>query len=439
MFAGYERHRPEKTVLYQTIRKNLIGYRLQAMTQWPGFVKKEFSDYLNCGLLSQGFIRIYCSTCKAEKLLAFSCKRRGFCPSCTARRMNITADHLVAKVIPQVPTRQWVLSFPVELRFAMAYRPEIQKQMLKIFMATISHWYKSKAKPQGQRKSLSVGAVTVIQRFGGALNLNIHFHTIFLDGAYDDNGFIKTPAPRKEDIHELTRKIHAKAKKYLEQREDEAVGEVGLRQLFFSKSTQLIGEPVQWQTDTNSYKGFSLNAEVAVRKNNRQKLEKLCRYILRGPISTERLHKLPNGDLLYRLKKTWPNGATHIRLTPYEFLDRLHGLVPPPRKNLIRYHGILAPNSKARKKVIPKQQPAKSKNMTWAAMLKKIFNIDATHCAVCGNPVKVLAVINDLKVARKILEHIGEEVVDPAPELPVTRGPLKAAFPEIESQLPSDW
>jgi uncharacterized protein (DUF983 family) len=59
-------------------------------------------------ILAHGFLRLCCGDCGNDKLLAFSCKRRGFCPSCGARRMSQTAAHLVHHVIPHVPVREWV-------------------------------------------------------------------------------------------------------------------------------------------------------------------------------------------------------------------------------------------------------------------------------------------------------------------------------------------
>jgi len=77
---------------------------------------------LKCGRLEYGFLRVRCSACHAEKLVAFSCKRRGFCPSCGARRMVDTASLLVDEVLPPVPIRQWVLSvlFPLGFLFAVS-------------------------------------------------------------------------------------------------------------------------------------------------------------------------------------------------------------------------------------------------------------------------------------------------------------------------------
>ena len=83
----------------------------------PAYVQREFYDYLQCDLLAHGFLRLGCDTCKHEMLLPFSGKRRGFCPSCAGRRMAQTAAHLVEQGIPWGPTRQWVVSVPVPLRY----------------------------------------------------------------------------------------------------------------------------------------------------------------------------------------------------------------------------------------------------------------------------------------------------------------------------------
>ena len=76
----------------------------------PTFVQREFEDYLKCGRLEHGFLRVRCDACHAEKLVAFSCKRRGFCPSCGARRMVDSAALLVDEVLPHQPIRQPPLS-----------------------------------------------------------------------------------------------------------------------------------------------------------------------------------------------------------------------------------------------------------------------------------------------------------------------------------------
>ena len=86
---------------------------------------KEFYAYLQCGILAHGLVRLGCDACPHQMLLAFSCKKRGFCPSCAGRRMAQMAAHLVEEVIPWVPTRQWVVSVPIPLRYWMAPSREL--------------------------------------------------------------------------------------------------------------------------------------------------------------------------------------------------------------------------------------------------------------------------------------------------------------------------
>jgi hypothetical protein len=87
----------------------------------PRFVEQEFRDFLRCGGLAGGFARFRCAACGLDRLVAFSCKGRGFCPRCGGRRMAERAAHLVDHVWPDVPVRQWVLSLPHRLRYLLAW------------------------------------------------------------------------------------------------------------------------------------------------------------------------------------------------------------------------------------------------------------------------------------------------------------------------------
>ena len=77
-------------------------------------MQREFEDYLQCGRLEHGFLRVRCESCHTEHLVVFICKRRGFCPSCGARRMAESAALLVDEVFPEQPVRQWVLMATVQ-------------------------------------------------------------------------------------------------------------------------------------------------------------------------------------------------------------------------------------------------------------------------------------------------------------------------------------
>jgi len=140
-FYRYQCHQPEKTLLYQ-----LVSSYYPAFTEYlaregkvlPNYVQREFEAYLKCGRLEHGFLRVRCENCHEERLVAFSCKRRGFCPSCGARRMAESAALLEDEVFPHQPVRQWVLSFPFQLRFLFASRPVITGQVLGIVFRVIS-------------------------------------------------------------------------------------------------------------------------------------------------------------------------------------------------------------------------------------------------------------------------------------------------------------
>ena len=87
-----------------------------------------------------------------------------------------------------------------------------------------------------------------------------------------------------------------------------------------------------------SASGVSLHANVAVPARDRLRLERLCRYVARPPVATERISRLEDGRLLYRLKHRWRDGTTHVVFEPQELVEKLAALVPPPRFHLVRYH-----------------------------------------------------------------------------------------------------
>ena len=118
---------PEQTTLYRLVQQHAATFFAQADettgADLPQFVKDGFDAFLECGMLAYGFLRLRCGDGGHDKLLAFSCKGRGFCPSCRARRRTQTAAHLADHVIPHVPVRQWVLSLPIPLRLLLAAQP----------------------------------------------------------------------------------------------------------------------------------------------------------------------------------------------------------------------------------------------------------------------------------------------------------------------------
>src|SRR5262245_50855027 len=218
--ATYEPRDPSHTVLYHVIADHLETFlaSLDAdpdATGLPAYVEREFYAYLQCGILAHGFLRLGCDTCPKELLLPFSCKRRGFCPSCAARRMAQTAAHLVECVIPWVPTRQWVVSVPIPLLCWMAASPALPSKVHTLILRPIAQYYVNQA-VQGcvERPQVHPGSVTFIQRFGSALQLNVHYHLLFLEGVFldrTDQGrpprFLQGEPPTDTDIAAVVQQI----------------------------------------------------------------------------------------------------------------------------------------------------------------------------------------------------------------------------------------
>jgi hypothetical protein len=188
--------------------------------------------------------------------------------------------------------------------------------------------------------------------------------------------------------------------------------------------------------------GFSLHAGVAAKAHQQDKLERLCRYIARPAVSEKRLSLTSTGKVRYELKTPYRNGTTHVIFEPMDFIARLAALVPKPRVNLTRFHGVFAPNSKHRVHVTPakrgkgrketaQNQPWDEKtpaqrhaSMTWMQRLKRVFNIDIETCEKCKGPVKIIACIEDPAVIAKILKHLKEKAVtDSSAQRPPGRAP----------------
>ena len=175
---SYSRRRPEATPLYQAVRdswQSLAAVSERNERPLPEFVTEEFRRYLECGILALGFARVHCQGCGHDRLVAFSCKGRGFCPSCGGRWMAYESAHLLDNVFPSVPMRQWVLTLPPPLRYLLAYDASLCSAVLGCFMRAVFGHLKHKAKRELGLRSVKLahpGAATAIQRSGSALNLN---------------------------------------------------------------------------------------------------------------------------------------------------------------------------------------------------------------------------------------------------------------------------
>lgn len=457
---AYAQRRPEDTVLYRAVASSYKTFLALAEMEGktlPKQVIEEFEAFLRCGILAHGFLRLKCDECNAERLVAFSCKKRGFCSSCGAKRMSECAAHLVDHVFPKVGVRQWVLSFPMPIRFILARHSKHQTKCLTIVHRAITAFIRQKAKQKGFRSKLHPGAVTLIQRFGGSLNLNLHFHMLFLEGGYyetESQGpkYWWVDPPTDAEVGELVKLIAFRVIRYLKKQGyfqddvDAGVPEQDSQQEELLPDLQAasvssriaIGErkgqkvrrlgaltfaDIQAELTGNQCAqaaGFSLHAAVYCPPWARAKLEKLVRYVARPAVAEERLTLKPSGDIVLKLKNPYSDGTSHLLFSGVEFVEKLAALVPQPRIHLTRFHGCLAPHSKLRSKIVPEPQTPepkvdgevatppkpKKKKLGWADLLARTFNIDTKHCTECGSEMKIIAAILEAKAIRKILTHL---------------------------------
>jgi len=180
---AYRPRRPTETVLYAVVRDWLETFLAHARDTYdapiPRYVEQELRGYLRCGVFAHGFVRAHCDACGHDLLVAFSCKARAVCPSCAGRRMANVAAHLVDRVLPAVPVRQWVLSLPFELRRLAAFRADVLSAMSRIFHDAVFARYAAWAKREGHGAA-PTGAVCHVQRFGSSINLHVHDRSVRL-------------------------------------------------------------------------------------------------------------------------------------------------------------------------------------------------------------------------------------------------------------------
>jgi hypothetical protein len=388
----YEPRCPAQTALYQIVRDHFETFRAQAACLregegLPRFVEQEFRNFLQCGSLAGGFARFRCGDCGLDRLVPFSCKARAICPSCGGRRMTERAAHLLDHVFPDVPVRQWVLSLPYRLRYQLAWDHDLCRAVVRVFVRAVLGFLRARARHDDVADGRG-GAVAVIQRFGGALNLNVHVHALVLDGVFakDGSGVVGFhPGPRLTalDVAEVLATVEPRIKRLLARRGlGEGDDEGGAPDAWADKAPVLAGlaaASVQGTVALGPHRGarlrrlgdasesveapvpdgcqarangFDLHAGLVVPAGQRERLERVCRYALRPPVAADRLRVTDDGQVRLQLRQPWRDGTTDVVFDPVEFLGRLAVLVPRPRINLILYHGVLAPRAAWRSAVV---------------------------------------------------------------------------------------
>ncbi|MFL5441011.1 MAG: transposase [Myxococcales bacterium] len=277
----------------------------------------------------------------------------------------------------------------------------------------------------------------------------MHFHCVIPDGVFvDADGairFVALPAPSEAEVAQVLGRIFRRVRKLLRPRVDAALADGSCADALAAAQAHsvasLVGKPPErsrGRQQSAYLEGFSLHAGVHLHANDREGLLHLCGYGARPPLTQDRLSRLPDGRLGYRLKRPLADGTQVLVLLPSELLRRLAALVPPPRAHLVRLHGVFAPASEWRSRMVPKaetprpcgsadprEQAPQSQSVPprgpdsripWAELLLRVFREDVLVC-LCGGRRVVSAFITR-RVVTEILEHLG---------LPTTGPPIAAA------------
>jgi len=458
--ATYARRRPDKTVLYGLVREHAETLFAEARDRsdsgygYPVHVENEFRRYVECGILSHGFLRVHCAGCGRDELVAFSCKARAVCPSCVGRRMSETAARLVDEKLPHAPYRQWVFSFPRRIRVALAKDTQLLSEVLRACMRKVFAYQRKKARALGLSGAKTF-AVCFVQRFGSLLQMNPHAHAVLPDGVLvrDEASALtlhELSAPTTEEVEAVALSVVKAVLRVLERAaeraddDDEPAMTAALAQAVASGSgasqapagERSGGRATRRAAMVQTALGmFCVHADTSVAADNRRGLERLLRYCARPALAQKRLSRTASGKVRYTLRKPYYTGQTEVVLEPVAFLRRLAAWIPPVRQNQVRYYGALASQSNDREALqhlvsppVPGSAPEpvgrsaqardeasdpeahrsrRSYRRSWARLLRRVFAIEILICPHCHGERTIISAITQADTVAHILTHLG--------------------------------
>lgn len=441
---NYRASNPLQSVLHEAVTIGWPEVQREASdagTHFPQRVHDEMQGYLKCGDLRHGFVEVRCEECETSTVVPFSCKKRGFCPKCAAKRAHETAEHLMG-LLPYVSYRQWTLTIPSALRWPVMKDSQLLRLVEKQLLRAIFRWQRQKAKALGLEAKAFSGAVSQLQLFSSALALQPHFHVLVPEGVWVNENFVELPAPDILEVEAVLLRLLKRVQRlFLKEEENQAFPQDALEKLQHQGAQLKFAWPA-----LKTFKGhltavgggFSLHAGTWVHKNDRQNLARLVGYGARGPISEERLSRNDDGNYQYLTKK----GHT-LTLTAADLVRRLIWLTPPRRLHLTNFHGVFSSHSKARALIThkppasddatPRMTKVKKRKSTrphldFATLLKRTFGIDVWTCE-CGGKRRVLAIITTRRLAAQRLAELGLHHNEPQqPPKPLAQAPPQLAL-----------
>lgn len=393
----FRRREPEKSALYSIVSQ----FREELPIIWEDNFQKQYGvlrtevlkaldEYLNCGLLCHGAARAYCDRCEHSMLIAFSCKKRGICPSCSAKRAVIFAEHLYESVLEKVEHRHIVFSLPRRIRAFFRYDRNLNNILFNAAWGSIQEILCTTGTP---------ASVLTLQTAGEALNFNPHLHGAIANGLFLSDG---TFVPFQDiNTAALTESFQTRVLAALDKLE-------------------LIDDGTVEQILSQAYSGFSVWLGEPFIDSDSKKF--VARYIERGPISLQKL-SIQDDIVTYTTK----DGKAH-EFEPLEFLALLTSHLPNKYESITRYYGHYSCRVRGKRAKLNKAaitdltglpDPITSPSASWAACMKRVFEINPLECPRCMAEMRIISFLTDTREIKKIMDNIGIPGPEPPKKIPV--------------------
>ncbi len=369
----YHPRKPQESQYYQCIEDNFENLEQAYDDEFAkkyGFfrpyIKQVIYRYLDCGILHNGFARVKCEECGHEFLLAFSCKRRHFCPSCHQKRVVEFGEWLCEEVLKDVPHRHFVFSIPKILRRYFLYDRKLLSDLTRCAWETLKESFQE-AVPE---KDAVPGAVIAIHTFGDFLGWHPHLHVLCTDGCFYGNGMFRV-APLFEIKH-LEEIFRHKVFKLLLKKE--------------KITAELVEMVSAWR-----HSGFNVFCGSRIQPGSEDAIENLARYIIRAFFSQERMTYIPEElKVVYRSK----DGKEEKTFDALEWLAAMCSHVPNKGQQMVRYFGFYSNVARGKRKkkdedglipsILEPDGSTKEHKRNWARLIQKICEIDPLCCPACS-------------------------------------------------------
>ena len=432
----YRQRDPQSTSYYQCVEDHFErfeqAYDDRFAKQYGFFrpyVRHVIYRYLDCGILHNGFARVRCGDCGHEYLLAFSCKRRHFCPSCHQKRVVEFGEWLCEEILKAVPHRHFVFSIPKILRRYFLYDRSLLSDLSRWGWESLKVFFQGTTPEQ----NAVPGAVIAIQSFGDFLGFNFHLHVLASDGCFYGNRIFRVE-PR----------FHTKDLEKIFPAKDGIFDRHKVFKMLLSEgkiTEDLMDMLMKWR-----HSGFNVHCGPRIQPGYEEAMENLARYIVRASFSQERMTYIPEeAKVLYRSK----DGNKEKVFDALEWLAAMCSHVPNKGEQMVRYYGHYSNVSRGKRKmqnqdelippILEPDESSKELRKNWARLIQKIYEIDPLACPKCSGAMKVISVIEDEEIIKKILKHL--ELWDrKARPPPKPTGPPKVPEYSIDysiSQLPA--